>query len=188
MTWPPITPERMVGEARSAKVIYRSEAIHPRHHANFRVFHPLDFLAEVSAHIPDAHEKTTLFYGWYSNRMRGYRKQHGWLAKGEAADPLPGPVDQAPLGVRCSWAHLIRPVCCSLPFIPHSEFRTPHSYDPLLCPRCGGTMRVIAVIERQTVVRQIRSAELATKPRAPGPPHPSAEPPCAPRPDQRPGG
>jgi hypothetical protein len=23
----------------------------------------LDFLAEVSAHIPDAHEKTTLFYG-----------------------------------------------------------------------------------------------------------------------------
>ena len=33
-----------------------------------RVFDPLDFLAEVSAHIPDAHEKTTLFYGWYSNR------------------------------------------------------------------------------------------------------------------------
>ncbi len=27
--------------------------------------------------------------------------------------------------------------------------------DPLLCPRCGGTMRVIAVIERPAVIRQI---------------------------------
>ena len=27
--------------------------------------------------------------------------------------------------------------------------------DPLMCARYGGTMRVIAVIERQTVVRQI---------------------------------
>ena len=46
------------------------------------MFDPLDFLAEVSAHIPDAHEKTTLFYGWYSNRTRGYRKgvgQHALL-------------------------------------------------------------------------------------------------------------
>jgi len=34
---------------------------------HFRVFDPLNFLAEVSAHIPDPHEKTTLFYGWYSN-------------------------------------------------------------------------------------------------------------------------
>jgi hypothetical protein len=32
MTRPPITPERMVGEARSAKAIYRSEVIHHRHH------------------------------------------------------------------------------------------------------------------------------------------------------------
>ncbi len=95
MTRPPITPERMLGEASSAQVIYRSEAVHPRHQANFRVFDPLDFLAEVSAHIPDPQEKTTVFYGWYSNRTRGYRKQHGLLAKVEAADPLPSPADRA---------------------------------------------------------------------------------------------
>jgi ribosomal protein S27E len=40
------------------RIIYRSDAVHPRHQANFRVFDPLGFLAEVSAHIPDAHEKT----------------------------------------------------------------------------------------------------------------------------------
>jgi hypothetical protein len=75
MTRPPITPERMLGEVDKDQIIYRSDAVRPRHQANFRVFDPLDFLAEVSAHIPEAHEKTTLFYGWYSNRTRGYRKQ-----------------------------------------------------------------------------------------------------------------
>ena len=38
-----------------------SPAIHPRHHANFRIFDPLDFLVEVSPHIPDAHKKYTEF-------------------------------------------------------------------------------------------------------------------------------
>jgi len=175
MTRPPLSPDRMLGEASNARVIYRSDAVHPRHQANFRVFDPLDFLAEVSAHIPDPHEKTTFFYGWYSKRTHGYRKQHGLLANAEAPDPVPGTDHRARLEVRRSWARLIRPACCSPPFIPHSEFRTPHSYDPLLCPHCGGSMKVIALIERSAVVRQIRSAQLATKPRAPGAPHRSAQ-------------
>ena len=140
MIRPPITPERMLGEAGNAQIIYRSDIVHPRHQANFRVFDPLDFLAEVSAHIPDPHEKTTLFYGWYSNRTRGYRKQHGLLAKAEAPDPGPGTDHRARLEVRRSWARLIRQV---------------YEVDPLLCPQCGGTMKVIAVIERLAVVRQI---------------------------------
>jgi hypothetical protein len=140
MARPPITPERMLGEASSARVIYRSDNVHPRHHANFRVFDPLDFLAEVSAHIPDAHEKTTLFYGWYSNRTRGYRRQHGLLGKAERAEPVPDEAARAPLEVRRSWARLIRQV---------------YEVDPLLCPRCGGTMKMIAVIERPAVIRQI---------------------------------
>ncbi len=53
MARPPITPERMLGDADKHQFIYRSDAIHLRHQANFRVFDPLDFLAEVSAHIPD---------------------------------------------------------------------------------------------------------------------------------------
>ena len=68
---------------------YRSDAIHPHHQASFRVFDPLDFLAEVSAHIPDAHEKTTIFYGWYSHRTRGYRKQHGFLGDARVTKAAP---------------------------------------------------------------------------------------------------
>ena len=135
-----------------------------------RVFDPLDFLAEVSAHIPDAHEKTTVFYGWYSNRTRGYRKQHGLLAKGEAADPLPGPADRAPLEVRRSCLRRAQARRAWL-------IRKVYEVDPLLCLRCGGTMKVIAVIEpacadtadrRPAVVRQIL-AHLGLPTGAPGP-------------------
>ncbi len=81
MAPPPITPERILGEASKTRIIYRSDGVHPRRQANFRVFDALDFLAEVSAHIPDAHEKTTLFYGWYSNRRLGHRSKRGLLGE-----------------------------------------------------------------------------------------------------------
>ena len=77
----PITPKRMLGEANQVKIIYPSDAIHPRHQANLRVFDARDFPAKVSAHIPHAYEKISLFYGWYSNRTRIYRKRHGLLCE-----------------------------------------------------------------------------------------------------------
>ena len=40
-----------------------------------------------------------------------------------------------------------------------------YEVDPLLCSRYGATMKVIAVIEDEEVI--YRSAEFATKPRAP---------------------
>ena len=138
MARPPITPERMLGEPDKNRIIYRSDAVHPRHQANFRVFDPLDFLAEISTHIPDAHEKTTLFYGWYSNRTRGYRKQQGLLGNAEVGTAIAE--ERGPLEIRRSWARLIRQV---------------YEVDPLVCPHCGGTMKIIAVIERLAVIRQI---------------------------------
>jgi len=102
----------------------------------------------VSAHIPDAHEKTTLFYGWYSNRTRGYRKRHGLLAKAEAADPVSGTDDRTPLEVRRSCLRRTQARRARLIW-------KVYEVDPLLCPRCGGRMKVIAVIERPAVVRQI---------------------------------
>jgi len=47
---------------------------------------------------------------------------------------------RAPLEIRRSWARLIRQV---------------YEVDPLVCARCGGAMKIIAVIERPAVIRQI---------------------------------
>jgi len=71
-----------------------------------------------------AREETTLFYGWHSNRTRGYRKRHGLLGDASRADPAADESDGTPLEVRRSWAHLIRQV---------------YEVDPLLCSQCWGT-------------------------------------------------
>jgi hypothetical protein len=40
---------------------------------NLQVFSDLDFLAEVTQHIPDKGEHLVRYYGWYSHRQRGLR-------------------------------------------------------------------------------------------------------------------
>ncbi|HSB72208.1 MAG TPA: hypothetical protein VLT62_23010 [Candidatus Methylomirabilis sp.] len=55
-------------------------------------------------HIPDPHEKTTIFYGWYSNWTRGYRKLQGLLGAEGAVEAPPVASDRAPREVRRSWA------------------------------------------------------------------------------------
>ncbi len=41
----------------------------------FQVFSALDFLAEVTQHIPERGEHLVRYYGWYSHRHRGIRKK-----------------------------------------------------------------------------------------------------------------
>jgi hypothetical protein len=91
----PFSEARMIEVADAGKVIYKTE-----HNAvgrfpepgddellagparNFQVFDPLDFLAEVTQHIPDPGEHLIRYYGWYSNKTRGQRAQRQPAAAG----------------------------------------------------------------------------------------------------------
>ena len=42
---------------------------------NFEMFDPLDFLAEVTQHIPNKGEHQIRYYGWYSNKKRGLQEK-----------------------------------------------------------------------------------------------------------------
>ncbi|HOC01201.1 MAG TPA: hypothetical protein PKM43_20930 [Verrucomicrobiota bacterium] len=42
---------------------------------NLQVFDPLDFLAEVTQHMPEPGEHLIGWYAWYSNKTRGQRAQ-----------------------------------------------------------------------------------------------------------------
>jgi len=48
--------------------------------------------------------------------------------------------DESPGGLNRSWARLIKKI---------------YEVDPLVCPRCGGDMRVIAFIEDYRIVKKI---------------------------------
>jgi hypothetical protein len=39
------------------------------------VYDPLDFLAEVTQHIPNKGEHQLRYYGWYSNKKRGLQEK-----------------------------------------------------------------------------------------------------------------
>ena len=60
---------------------------------NFQVFDPLDFLAEVTQHIPNKGEHTIRYYGWYSNKSRGMRAKLARLGEAVAVRNIEAVVD-----------------------------------------------------------------------------------------------
>ena len=60
---PPVVVGRILTEENPEQVVYKGAKIHPRHGANFRVFEPVEFIAELVSHIPNVHEKTAIHYG-----------------------------------------------------------------------------------------------------------------------------
>ena len=75
------------------------------------------------------------YYGFYSNVSRGKRK------KVEQDEDIPQIIEsKRSKEFRKNWARLIQKI---------------YEVDPLVCPKCQGTMKVIAVIEDEDVVKTI---------------------------------
>jgi len=147
------------GPLSSAVVAAAEQALRAGPARNFQVFEPLAFIAEVTQHVPDAGQHLIHYYGWYSNKSRGLRAR----AATASADPTqPSAVPASAIeeelsraAARRRWAALIKRV---------------YEVDPLVCPKCGGEMRVIAFIERRQrdVIRKIlEHCGLWEEPRAP---------------------
>ena len=84
----PFSLARMIKVTPEGNVLYRSEHNEPKNfphwksiptlpgiNRNFEVFKPLDFLAQMTQHIPDRYQNLTMYFGWYSCRSRGVRKK-----------------------------------------------------------------------------------------------------------------
>jgi hypothetical protein len=134
----PVALERLTYDRVATTVTYRSDKSEGPT-AGTETADPLEFLARVLVHIPDKGQVTTRYYGWYANRPRGMRRQ----AKPAGADtPVPMVVEPklAPTEATRRWAALLRRI---------------YEVDPLACPRCGGTMRIVACITQAGVIDQI---------------------------------
>ena len=77
------------------------------------------------------------YYGQYSSRARGAERE-----RPEREEPEAEIQHQARQAAKAAWAKLIRKV---------------YEVDPLLCPKCGMQMRVIALIEDPAVIEHILS-------------------------------
>lgn len=108
-------------------------------------FSPLEFLAELSQHIPDTYEQVIRYYGYYSARTRGARRREEELeklakqTKDESSQAqIDRDIDKKP--VCKSWAGLIKKV---------------YEIDPLQCPKCGGSMKIKAFIHDPEEISRI---------------------------------
>ena len=114
-----------------SKVIYQS-----KDGTSTKTFDALDWLAQLVTHIPNKGEQMVRYYGFYSNKSRGLRKKAG------TDDQVPALIDSdlSPQAFRKNWARLIQKI---------------YHVDPLLCPKCFGSMRIIAFIDDEQLVKKI---------------------------------
>jgi hypothetical protein len=150
--------EKMTYFPDTGRVIYHSR-LNPSTRRNFEVFTATDFLAAVTQHIPEKGAQTVKYYGYYSNKARGQRAKavgraglpHTTAASGSALG-CPG----QPLPVESAMAN---PQCRNPKRIPTHAWRElikrAWDVDPLLCPKCGGQMRLISLIEEDEVIEKI---------------------------------
>lgn len=124
----PFALEKMRYDPGSGMVIYRSR-LHATLKRNYQLMPALKWLRLLMNHIPDKYEHRVRYYGYYSNRSRGARRliENGDNAAGSIR------IDEPSANTRrnANWVRLIQKV---------------YEVDPLECSRCGGTLRIIALI------------------------------------------
>jgi len=123
--------ERMNYLDQEGKVVYTS-----KDGETTKIFTALEWMASMCSHIPNKAEQMVRYYGYYSNVSRGRRKEAGMddavpcIIKSQGDEKM----------LRKNWARLIKKI---------------YEVDPLVCPKCKGTMRIICFIEDGSVIRAI---------------------------------
>ena len=95
----------------------------------------LEFIARVTSHISDKGQVTVRYYGLYANAHRGKARKASL-----EAFPLRIVEDKLNRIPAKGWAEMI----CKV-----------YEVDPMLCPHCGGTMKIIAFLTDYAVVDRI---------------------------------
>jgi len=140
----PLSQEKILLDKAGDKVIYRSK-LNPSLKRNFQVFDPMEWIAAVTSHIPDKGQQMVRYYGYYSNKSRGKRRKEEADLEDNAAPEALNIIEESshtPKEYRRLWAQLIQKV---------------YEVDPLICTKCGGTMRIVSFIDEQAVINKILS-------------------------------
>lgn len=167
----PFSLEKITWNEKTRKVIYRSKrSWHTK--KNYQIFSATDFIAATVEHIPPKSQQchaaqaaskmakrnshgrsrrrsqTVRYYGLYSNKSRGLAAKLGsprpqLRELSEAARAVPADPTLFPLpAAEAKSARALRPLWRDLIMKVWGE-------DPLLCPCCKGTMRVVGTMIRR---------------------------------------
>jgi hypothetical protein len=148
----PLSLQKLTYDAAGGKVLYHT-AYNPYFKQNTTLWDAVDFIASLTQFIPPWGVRYVHYYGLYASRCKARWDQwphvaavapNGWKeSRGERAsyEAAPGQTPTVPQrACRSAWARLITKV---------------YEVDPLVCPRCGNRMDLIAVITDPPEVRKI---------------------------------
>ena len=144
----PVSLKKIMYIEENSTIIYKTK-FNEYWKESIKYFKATDFIAELTQHIPSKHKHLIRYYGLYSSRTRGKANKDGSLAKYGYTSTLQETLGQdsnlemenvSNKASRRSWARLIQKV---------------YEVDPLICPKCGHELKVIAVITEPHEVRKI---------------------------------
>lgn len=125
------------------QVLYLTKYV-PGVKENVKLFPVLDFIAELTQHIPHKGKHLIRYYGLYSSRTTGKDAKSGRLDKFRFQPPVVADSEQM---VVCdkkkknkAWARLMQKV---------------YETDPMMCPKCGNEMKIVAVITEPASIMNI---------------------------------
>ena len=146
---PPISLNKIRYEPFKGRVLFHTK-YSEYFRQNLHMFNALDFLAELTQHIPPKGLQLIRRYGLYASRTKGRWEDMPWVAErapegwkaahrrvGAAEDlgyeALSDGDEEVTVDARKrAWARLLAKV---------------YEVEPFVCPKCGAEMKVIAIIE-----------------------------------------
>ena len=149
----PVSLKKLHYESFKGRVLYHTQ-YNQYFGENVHIFSGCDFLAELTQHIPPKGIQYIRRYGLYASRTKGKWSEHpeivrhapeGWKSDQINMDldeecPDETDCDVSNKVCRKAWARLLAKV---------------YEIDPLVCPKCGSEMRVIAVIQDSSEIKRI---------------------------------
>ena len=150
----PVSLKKIVYEAKKGKVLFHTK-YNKYFKENLKIFSVDDFISELVQHIPPPRMRVIRYYGLYSSRSRQKWKEWNHVARhapdgwktahldddtAEEKDDIIENETSASFSRKSTWARLIAKV---------------YEVDPLVCRKCGGEMKVVAVIMDPVEVEKI---------------------------------
>jgi len=131
MIRPILSLKRLSLDKALGQVVYQ----YGKHSSETESMDYLEFIARVTSHIPDKGQVMVRYYGLYANAHRGKMRK-------KDTGPLRPLIieDEDPFIPSKGWAEMIKKV---------------YEIDPLICPKCGGIMRIVSFIEDHKVIDKI---------------------------------
>jgi hypothetical protein len=154
---PPISLKKIRYEPFKGRVLFHT-TYSEYFRENLHMFDALDFIAELTQHIPPKGIQLIRRYGLYASRTKGRWKYMPWVS------------ERAPEGWKRSHLNVVSPGGDESISFPEDEVEVDvlaykrawarllskvYEIDPLVCPKCGAEMKVIAVIENPDEIKRI---------------------------------